>query len=144
MNNSVSLSAGILKKVSLFSTVSRILEKVVSVVKPLPGRDKLISLLLMSLVEVMRDMPLELVHQQRSSLGTTSLMTNRVLDLDFIQDGAIVEFDQESVIDGTFSRVMVVNAKALVFNTGDLGTECVNAWVRGGGVGAVVKWVAEG
>ena len=71
-------------------------------------------------------------------------MSDRVLDLNFVQDGTVIQLDRNRVTDGTFSRVMVVNAKALVFNTGDLGTECVNAWVRGGGVGAVVKWVAEG
>ena len=88
--------------------------------------------------------PLELVHQQRGTLFPPPLVSDRVLDLNFVQDGTVIQLDRNRVTDGTFSRVMVVNAKALVFNTGDLGTECVNAWVRGGGVGAVVKWVAEG
>jgi hypothetical protein len=138
MNNSVSLSAGILKKDSLFSTVSRILEKVVLVVKPSPGRDKVISLLLVSLVEVMRDVPLKFVHQQRSSLGTTSLVTDRVLDLNFIQNSAIVEFDQEGITDGTFGRVMVVHAEALILDTVHFGAESVNAGISGRGVGAVI------
>lgn len=47
----------------------------------------------MSLVEVVRDVPLELAHEERGSLLTTALVANGVLDLDFIEDGAVVELD---------------------------------------------------
>ena len=67
-------------------------------------------------------------------LGLGVLML--ILDFDFVEDGAVIEFDEEGVADGALLGIVVVDAELLVFDTVDLGTECVDARVGGSGIGA--------
>lgn len=66
-------------------------------------------LLLMSLIEVVRDVPLELVDQQGSTLCSPPLVANRVLDLDFFELGTVIQLNQECIPDGALRWVMVVD-----------------------------------
>lgn len=66
-------------------------------------------------------------------------MANGVLNLNLIKDGAIVEFNKESVANGAPLRIMILHAEAAVFNAVDLSTEGVNARIGGGGIGAKKK-----
>lgn len=56
-------------------------------------------------------------------------MSNGVLNFNFVKDGSVIEFNQESVSYRPLSGVMIVNAEALVFNTIDLGPQCIDARV---------------
>ena len=97
---------------------------------------------MMLLGEVRSDMALELLEQKRCALLPPTLVTNRVLDLDLVEDGAVVELDEERVADGALRGVVVVDAEALVLDAEDLGPECVDARVRGGFVGAG-RWLGR-
>lgn len=90
----------------------------------------------MGRVKVGRDVVLELGHEEGGALGAAALVADGVLDLDFVEDGAVVELDEEGVADGALLRVVVVDAESLVFDAEDLGAEGVDARVGGGGVGA--------
>ncbi len=83
----------------------------------------------MGFVEVIRDMPLELVNEQRGALGPAPFVADRVLDLDLVEHGTVVKSDQECVANGALSRVVVFNTEALLFDTVDLGAERVDARV---------------
>lgn len=63
----------------------------------------------MSLIEVVRDVPLELVDQQGSTLCSPPLVANRVLDLDFFELGTVIQLNQECIPDGALRWVMVVD-----------------------------------
>jgi hypothetical protein len=76
----------------------------------------------MSLVKVVRDMPLELVDQKRCALSASALVADRVLDLNLVQDGAVVELDKEGVANRSLVRCVVLGAEALVLNAVDLGS----------------------
>jgi hypothetical protein len=56
-------------------------------------------------------------------------MSNGIFNFNFIQNGAIVQLNQEGVADGTFGRVMVFHAEAFLLYTVDLGTEGINTWI---------------
>lgn len=83
-------------------------------------------------------MSFEFVDQQGSTLGSPSLVSNRVLNLDFLQDSAVVQLNQKGVADGSLGGLVVVDAEAFVLDAVDLGPEGVYAGVRGSGVSASV------
>ena len=85
---------------------------------------------------VIRNVPLELVDKQRGTLLTAELMANGILNLDLIEDGAVVKFNEESIADGPLLGSVVLFRESLVFHTVNLGAECVNAGVSSGSVGA--------
>jgi hypothetical protein len=85
--------------------------------------------------------PLELVHQKRDAFRPPPLVADRVLDLDFIEHGTVVESDEERVADGSSTGIVVLGAKALLFNAEDLGAERVDAGVGGGGISALMPHV---
>jgi hypothetical protein len=85
----------------------------------------------MRLVEVVPNVPTEFGKQERSAFLTTALVSNWVLDFDFVKYRAIVQLDEQRISNRAFFRVMVLNAEALVLDTMDLGTKCVDAWVGG-------------
>ena len=93
------------------------------------------------------DVSLELGQQQRLSLLPTALVTDRVLDLNFVKYRAVVELNEQSVTDAPLLGVMVVDRVGLVLDAVNLLAECVDARVRGGFVGAgrwLARWVVEG
>lgn len=85
--------------------------------------------LLPSLIKVVRDVSGKLLQQKWGALGSAPLVPNRILDFDFVQHGAVVEGDEQSIGDIPLRRLVVVDAILLVFNTSDLGTQLVNTWV---------------
>ena len=89
----------------------------------------------MLLGEVRSDMALELLEQKRCALLPPTLVTNRVLDLDLVQNSAIVELDEKRVADGALGRLVVLDAESLVLNAGDLGPQLVDARVLSSLVG---------
>ena len=74
---------------------------------------------------------LELGEEQGCALRSAALVTHRVLNLDFVKDGAIVELDQEGVTDRALLGVVVLDAELVVFDAVDLGAESVDAGVSG-------------
>ena len=90
-----------------------------------------LPLLLVSSIEVGSNVVLELGHEERLALFTAALVTHRVLDLDLVKDGAVVELNQESIADGALFGVVVLDAELGVFDAVDLGAECVDAGVGG-------------
>ena len=67
-------------------------------------------------------------------------MANRVVDVDLIQDRAVVERDGERVRDEALLRLVVVDAELLLLHALDLGAECINTGVRGSGIRAISKY----
>jgi hypothetical protein len=63
-------------------------------------------------------------------------VSNRVLNLDFIEHSPVIECHEESVPNGPLRRVVIFYAKTLFFNTKDFSTKSVNARVGGGRIGA--------
>jgi hypothetical protein len=66
-----------------------------------------------------------------------ALVANWVLDLNFIQNGAIIESNEQSVADRTLIGGVVLFAEPLIFNAENLGAEFVNARISGSLIGAV-------
>jgi len=91
---------------------------------------------LVSLVVVVRNVPLELVHKQRFSFLTTSFVSYGIFDLNLVKNSAIVEFHENCIADGTFRRFMIVNAEPFVLYTIYFPTEDIDARVSGRLVGA--------
>ena len=90
---------------------------------------------LLLLAEVGTNVTLEFLEQERGALLTAALMPNRVLDLDLVQDGAVVKLNKDSVADGTLGGLVVLDAEPLVFDAINLGAEGFNARVLRGRVG---------
>jgi hypothetical protein len=85
----------------------------------------------MRLVEVVPDVPTEFGKQERSSFLATALVSNWVLDLDLVKYRAIVQLDEQRISDRASFRVVVINTEALVLDTMNLGTKCIDARVGG-------------
>ena len=81
--------------------------------------------------------PLELVDQQGRAFSSAPLVSDRVFDLNLVENSPIVKFYQEGITDGALGGVVIVNTEALVFHTVDLGAESVDPWVGSGGVSAI-------
>jgi hypothetical protein len=60
---------------------------------------------------------------------------DRILEDDFVERGAVVQFDEEGIADTAFRGLVIVDTELLVFDAVGLGTQGVNAWVGGGCVG---------
>jgi hypothetical protein len=85
----------------------------------------------MGFVKVVPDVATEFGKQERSAFLATAFVPNWVLDLDLVEHRAIVQLDVQRIPDRAFFRVVVLDAEALVLDTMDLGTKCVDAWVGG-------------
>lgn len=93
-------------------------------------------LILVSLVVVVGNVPLEFVDQQRRAFGATPLVADGVFDFNFIKNGSVVQLNEEGVADGSHGGVVVLDTKTLLLDAVNLGTEGINSWVRGSGIGA--------
>ena len=80
------------------------------------------------------NMPVELLNEQRNTLGASELVTNRVLNGNLLKDGAVVEGDLDGVSDGTLVGIVVLGAVGLVLDTLHLGTELIDPGVGGDGI----------
>lgn len=87
--------------------------------------------LLMTGIEVVREMRLEFVHQERSALFAAAFVSDRVLNLYLFEDCTVVELDGDGVANGALFRVVIVGAEPGVLDAGDLGTEVVDAGIGG-------------
>lgn len=56
-----------------------------------------------------------------------SLVANRIFNLDFIENGSIVELDEQSVSNRPLLRIMVIHTERLFLNALDLGSKDINA-----------------
>jgi hypothetical protein len=54
-------------------------------------------------------------------------VTDGILDFDFIQNGAVVELNQQSVSDRTLVGCVVLLAEPFVFDAESLGTQRIDA-----------------
>jgi hypothetical protein len=93
-------------------------------------------LILMSLVVVVGNVPLEFVDQQRRAFGPTPLVADGVFDFNLIKNGSVVQLNEEGVADGSLGGVVVLDAETLLLDAVNLGTEGINSWVRSSGIGA--------
>jgi len=93
-------------------------------------------LVLVSLVIVMRDVPLEFVDQQWGAFGPTPLVADRVLDFNLIENGSVVKLDEEGVADGSHSGIVILDAETLLLDAVNLRTEGIDSWVRGSSISA--------
>ena len=73
---------------------------------------------------------LELLHEERGAFATTAFMANGVFNLNFVEDGTILQSDSDSVANGTLLGIVIVDAEAFVFNTCDLGAQFVDTRIR--------------
>ena len=92
---------------------------------------------LMSLVIVMRNVPLEFVHKQRFSFFTSSFVANGVFNLYLVKNGAIVEFDEKCIANGAFGRLMIINTKTFVLDAINFGAEDIDTMVGSRSVGTL-------
>src|SRR5258706_3615846 len=74
--------------------------------------------------------------QSKSAVTYATFVSNWIFDLDLIEFGSVVQLDQERITDGAPLRVVVLHAKALVFDTTNLSTKRVNSRIGGRFVGA--------
>ena len=65
-----------------------------------------------------------------------TLVSNWILDLDLIEFCSVVQLDRERVANGALLRVVVLHAKAFVFDTTDLSTKRVDSRIGRRFVGA--------
>ena len=86
-------------------------------------------LILVSLVVVVGNVPLEFVDQQRRAFGPTPLVANGVFDFNFIKNGSVVQLNEEGVADGSLGGVVVLDTETLLLDAVNLGTEGINSWV---------------
>ena len=70
---------------------------------------------------------LEFFEEERDAVGAAEAVADGVLDDDFGEDGAVVEFDGEGVGDAALVGVVVVGGEVRVFDAGDGGAEVVDA-----------------
>ena len=87
--------------------------------------------------EMVSNVTLELLHEERGAFATTAFMANGVFNLNFVEDGTILQSDGDSVANGALLGIVIVDAEAFVFNTCDLGAQFVDAWVGGRFVRAI-------
>jgi hypothetical protein len=77
----------------------------------------------MALVEVRRDVPLELGIEKRRTLLATKTVADGVVDRDLGKDGAVVEGDGEAVRDEALLGVVVVGGELRVLDALHLSDE---------------------
>lgn len=64
-------------------------------------------------------------------------MTDRILYGHFVQNGAVVQFNEQSIANAPLLGIMVVNRELLLLDAVDLRPELVNTRVGGGRVRVV-------
>ena len=74
--------------------------------------------------------------QSNNAVTYAAFVSNWIFDLDLIEFCSVVQLDQERITDGAPLRVVVLHAKALVFDTTNLCTKRVNSRIGGRFVGA--------
>ena len=89
------------------------------------------SLLLLGSFEVRCNVLLKLSQEQGCAFRPAALVTHGVFNFNLIQNSAVVQFNGECIGDGALRRLMVINAELLFFHASNLGTESINAWIRG-------------
>ena len=91
------------------------------------GRDSIrYSLLLVRCIIVVGDVSSELVNQERRALQAAAFVSDGIFNHNLVQHGAVVEFDQERIADGTHARFVVLDGEPLVFDTVDLGAQRID------------------
>ena len=65
-----------------------------------------------------------------------TFVSNRILNLDLIEFCSVIQLDQERIANGALLRLVVLHAKAFVFDTTNLSTKRVNSRIGGRFVGA--------
>lgn len=73
------------------------------------------------------DMSFELLNQERSALCAAPFVSDGIFNHNLVQHGAVVEFDQERIADGTLARLVVLDGERLVFDTENLGAQRIDA-----------------
>lgn len=73
-------------------------------------------------LKVRGNVPLKLGVQQRGTFSTTTLVTDRVVDVNFVQHGTVVQGDGQGVANESLLRVVVFGRERLVLNASDLDT----------------------
>ena len=68
-------------------------------------------------------------------------MTDRILNLNFIENGAIVQFHEKSVANGSLFGFVIFDAEPLVFYTVDLRSKGVYAWIGSGLISAICHYI---
>jgi hypothetical protein len=86
---------------------------------------------LIGLVKVVSDVPTEFGKQEWGAFLATAPVPNRVLDLDLVKYRTVIQLDEERISDRAFFRVVVLRTEALILDTINLGTKCVDARVSG-------------
>lgn len=79
-------------------------------------RGKKSALLNLALLEMRRNVPLELGVEERRTLLAAETVTDGVVDRNFGQDGAVVEGDGEAVRDVALGGVVVVGGELRVLD----------------------------
>jgi len=79
------------------------------------------ALLLVCFVKVVADVAAELGEEEGRALGAPALVADRVLDLDLVEHGAVIELDKQRVTDGALLGVMIVDAETAVLDAEDFG-----------------------
>jgi len=64
-----------------------------------------------------------------------SLVSDRVLDLDFIQFGAVVQFHGDCVSNGSLLGIVIFDTITLLLYATNLCPKFVDTWVRSRGIG---------
>jgi len=93
-------------------------------------------LVLVSLVIVMGDVPLEFIDQQWGAFGSTPFVADWVLDFNLIENGSVVKLNEEGVADGSLGGVVILDAETFLLDAENLGTEGIDSWVRGSSISA--------
>ena len=94
--------------------------------------------------EMVSNVTLELLHEERGAFATTAFMANGVFNLNFVEDGTILQGDGDSVANGALLGIVIVDAEAFVFNACDLGAQFVDTRIRSFRVGAIQELVNLG
>lgn len=87
------------------------------------------------MLEVRGNVTLKLLKQEGGSLLTATPVPDGVLDLDLIQDSAVIKLDKDRIADGPLRRLVVLDTESLVLNASDLSAEGVNAGITSGRIG---------
>ena len=85
----------------------------------------------MRLVKVVSDVPTEFGKQERGAFLATAPVPNRVLNFDLVKYRTVIQLDEQRIPDRAHFRVVILYTEALILDTMNFGTKCVDARVRG-------------
>jgi hypothetical protein len=94
---------------------------------------------LVSLVVVVRNVPLEFVHKQWFPFLATSFVANGVFNLHLIKNSAIVEFNKKCIADRAFRWLMIVDTESFILYTINFGPKGVDTRIGCRLIGAKKK-----